>query len=561
MAEQVRRGGKSTTQPTSPSETTLIRGGVVMDGTGQAARRADVLIRGGQIEDVGLFPEVRPSRVIDASGLAVAPGFIDVHTHLDFLLPSPRHAEVLESWVRQGVTTLIGGNCGFSPAPMNHEREEDVSRYWSFALPHDGLEYQWSSMAEYLDHLEGIGQAFNVAILTGQNVLRNNVMGFEARFARPQELAEMKRMLRESLLAGSIGLSLGLFYCPAIYSNTEEVMELASVLTEFGALLVPHTRGLTLTYDSAVEEVIGVAEKNRVPLHLSHHAGGTVGDFSIRTRAVRAIEEAIGRGVPIGHDNIPWACGPTTVLALLPPRLFSGGVAAALKRLADPRVRAEVVGKLESAVPTWPTWEHGWWTDKFLSFTSRFGGFQRDENLAFEGRSMQEIAVELGKDPYEALFDLLIAEQGKLFMVGGLFDDPRGDDFMAALFADPNCAVMSDIVGADFEHGNPVAYGAFPKVLGQFARERGAMSQEEAVRRMTSLPAAQMQLANRGLVRRGAHADITIFDPLTVACNASFENPRRAPDGIEHVLINGRSVLEGDEYRADALAGQVLRRT
>jgi N-acyl-D-aspartate/D-glutamate deacylase len=497
--------------------------------------------------------------VIDASGLSVAPGFIDVHTHLDFLLPSPRHVEALESWARQGVTTIVAGNCGFSPAPVAPEVEQDISTYWSFALPRDGLDYPWSNMAEYLDHLERIGQAYNVAILTGQNVIRASVMGFEARPPTPDEMTEMKRMLRESLLAGSIGLSLGLFYCPAIYSDTNEVAELASVLTELGAPLVPHTRGLSVTYDKAVEEVIGVAEAHRIPLHLSHHAGGALGDLSVRARALQAVREAIDRGVAIGHDNIPWACGPTTVLALLPPRLFDGGVARALGRLRDPDVRRQLVHELETCVPTWPTWEHGWWTDKFLSFSNRCGGFRLGKNRGFEGHMMHEIAEELHQDPYDALFDLLVEEEGKLFMIGGLFDDPLGDEFVAHLLADPNCSVMTDIVGADFEHRNPVARGAFPRVLGHFARDRGVLSQQEAVRRMTSLPARQMQLRDRGVIRRGAHADLTLFDAEAVACQASFEHPDRAAAGIEYVIINGTPVLERGKYRADALAGRVLR--
>jgi N-acyl-D-amino-acid deacylase len=539
----------------------LIRGGMVMDGSGAPAMRADVLVRGDRIEDVGRFPDARAGRVIDASGLAVAPGFIDVHTHLDFLLPSPRHAETLESWARQGVTTLVAGNCGFSPAPVAPVVRSEVSTYWSFALPRNGLEYEWSTMAEFFQHLERVGQVFNVAILTGQNVLRATAMGaFSSRRPRADELAEMKHMLRESLAAGSIGLSLGLFYAPGIYADSDEVSELASVLSEFGAPLVPHTRGLSVTYDKAVEEVVAIAEKHRVPLHLSHHAGGTLGEKGTRAGALRAVAGALDRGLAIGHDNIPWACGPTTVLALLPPRLFADGVAGGLQALRDADVRRQVIEELENAVPTWPTWENGWWTDKFLNFSSLYGGFRRQENRRFAGRSLHEIAEELGKEPYQALFDLLVEEEGRLFMTGGLFDLPLGDDFVAHLLEDPRCSVMTDIVGADFDHGNPVAYGAFPKVVGNLARDRGVMSQEEAVRRMTSLPASQMQLTDRGEIRRGAFADIAVFDPDKIANRASYAEPDRAAEGIECVFVNGVPVLEGGHYRSDARAGQVLRR-
>jgi len=248
------------------------------------------------------------------------------------------------------------------------------------------------------------------------------------------------------------------------------------------------------------------------------------------------------------------------VLALLPPRLFDRGVDAALARLADPLERPAIVDEIETAIPTWPTWKHGWWTDKFLSFTSRFGGFRREENLRFIGRSMDEIADELGKDPYEALFDLLVDEDGGLFMTGGSFDAPFGDDVVAAQLADTQCCVMTDIVGADFDHGNPVARGAFPKVLGQMARDRGVISQQEAVRRMTSLPAQEMQLQDRGVLRPGAFADVTIFDAERIANRASFAEPDAEPVGIEHVRVNGIAVYDGRDYRPDALAGHVLRR-
>ena len=239
-------------------EDILIKNGTVMDGTGTPAVRADVIVRGDRIEDVGSFPDARAAKVIDAQGLAVAPGFIDVHTHLDFFLTSPRHPEVMERWVRQGVTTIIAGNCGFSPAPIYPETHYTVRTYWNFAFPSDGLTFEWSSMAEYFDHMNRNGLAYNVAVLTGHNVLRMNLMGMRERVPSADEMSTMKRMLEESLEAGSIGLSIGLLYCPGCFSRTDEITELASVLTEYGAPLVTHTRGMSEIYDEAVKEVIQV---------------------------------------------------------------------------------------------------------------------------------------------------------------------------------------------------------------------------------------------------------------------------------------------------------------
>lgn len=538
----------------------LLKNGMVMDGTGERAVRADVLVRDDRVEDVGVFPDADARSVLDVEGLTVAPGFIDCHTHVDFFLPSPRHAQVMERWARQGVTTIVSGNCGWSPAPIRHGSEDTVSTYWNFALPHDGLDYAWTTMAEYFDCLERNGQAYNVAILTGHNVLRINEMGFESRFARDSEVSRMKTALKQSLEAGSIGLSLGLFYCPGFFAHTDEITELASVLTEFGAPLVTHTRGLTEIFDKAVEEVIHVAETNKIPLHISHNAGGGR-DPKVRVRAYQAIEEARGRGVEIGHDNMPWACGPTTLLALLPPWLYVGGFDQFFERLRDRDVRKRVVEEVQTKVPVWPNWDHDWWTDNFFTRSAYLSGFRLEKNRRFENRSIRQIAEELDKDPYDTVFDLILEERGKLFCIAGRFDDPQADDAMASLISDPNCAIMTDTVGADFETMNPVSYGAFTKVLGRFARDKGLMTQEEAVRKMTSLPAKQMGLVDRGCLRKGAYADITVFNAATVINRATFSDPRQFSEGIEYVFINGRPVLERGAYHADALAGRVLRRT
>jgi len=537
-----------------------------MDGSGKPAVRADVLIESGRIKDVGLFPDADAARVIDASGLAVAPGFIDVHTHLDFFLASPRHAEVLGSWAQQGVTTIIAGNCGYSPAPINHEYEETVSTYWNFSFPRDGLKFEWTTMDEFLSHLEKIGQAFNVGILTGHCMLRMNVMGFEARFATAEEIEQMKKMLRESLEAGSIGLSLGLFYVPGNYSNTDEIIEVASVMSDLKAPLVPHTRGLSETYVEAVQEVIKVAEELRIPLHVSHHENMVREDPTVMQRASKAMADARARGVEVGHDIIPYSTGSTTLLSMFPPELFDGGLGKFFKRLENPLVRKKIVNDWETVVPKWPNWEHGWWTDNHYrnaycswSFVC-LGGFREEKNKRFENMSVEQIALAIDKDPFETVFDLITEEKGKIIVTGGGFDNPMEDDKIAMDLTDPNCSVASDIVGGDHNSINPVAYGAFPRVLGRIARDGGYMTQEEAVRKMTSLPAKQMGLKDRGTISKGAHADVTVFNPATIIDRATFGNPFQLPEGIEYVLVNGTVVVENGDYHADALAGQVIRR-
>jgi len=544
----------------------LIKNGTVMDGSGEPARKADVIVEGDRIKDVGSFADAEASRTIDASGLVVAPGFIDAHTHLDFFLASPRHAEVLESWARQGVTTIVAGNCGFSPAPINHDYEETITTYWNFAFPRDGLKFEWTTMAEFLDHLEKIGQAFNTAILTGHGMLRMNVMGFEARFAEPDEIEQMKRMLRESIEAGSIGLSLGLYYVPGIYAHTDEIMEVASVLSDTRAPLVPHTRGMSETYAEAVQEVVQIAEELQIPLHISHHGSFIRDDPTIMERATKTIEDAKGRGVEIGHDFIPYSTGSTTLLSLFPPEVFDGGLDKFFDRLEDPLVRKRIVHGWETVVPAWPNWEHSWWTDNQYhnAFSSWafvcLSGFREEKNKQFENKSIEQIAATLDKDPFETIFDLVLEEKGKIIVTGGTFDNPYDEEAVAEAVADPNASICTDIVGGDHRTINPVAYGAFPKVLGRHARDGGHMTMEEAIRKMTSLPAKQMGLKDRGAIRKGAFADITIFNPDTIIDRASFGEPYQQSEGIEYVLINGKVILEDGDYKADALAGQVIRR-
>ena len=570
----------------------LIRNGMVMDGTGSPAVRADVIVRGDRIEDVGDFPDAGAAHVIDAGGLAVAPGFIDVHTHLDFFLTSPRHPEVMERWVRQGVTTIVSGNCGFSPAPVYPKIQDTVRKYWNFAFPRDGLVFEWATMAEYFDHMNRHGLAYNVAVLTGHNVLRMNLIGMQERAPTADDMSEMKKMLRDSIEAGSIGLSVGLLYCPGCFSRTEEITEIASVLTDYGAPLVAHTRGMSEIYDQAVGEVLQVAESNRIPLHISHHFGGfqtgglvsptelktklsfllakIMGEgFTVRNqlktmpahlRANELIGRAIDRGVEVGHDMMPWAGAFTSLLAILPPRLYAGGFDSMLEKLGDPEVRRALIREKKTAVPRWPPWEQGWWTDNLLSGSFFLSGFRLDKNRLYENRRLQDIAKERGTDLYNTAFDLIVEEEGRLFFVYGIDDQKVSDWIGAYAISDPNCAIMTDIVGVDYPNPSPVSYGAFTKVLGQFARDRGTMTQEEAVRKMTSLPAGQMRLEDRGILKKGGFADITVFNPRTVRNCASFKEPHRFSEGIEYVLINGKPVLDRGTYDAKAFAGRVIKR-
>ncbi|MFX0072907.1 MAG: amidohydrolase family protein [Candidatus Hermodarchaeota archaeon] len=538
------------------SQNILIKNGHIIDGTGKAKYKGDILISNEKIEKIGELKNESADRTIDADGLVVAPGFIDVHSHLDFILPSTQRVDVLETWIRQGVTTIVSGNCGYSPAPINHEYEDLISTYWNFALPYDGISYEWNSMADFLNYLENQGQAVNVVMLTGHNTLRTDVMGFHARFANSEEINQMKKLLKESIEAGSFGLSFGLGYVPGMYSNTDELIELASVLTKYGLPIVPHTRGLfSKLYADAVNEMIQVAEKNNIPLQISHHAGGGIG--RIRKKSLQLVQEAIDRGVKVSHDNIPWAVSSTTSLAWLPPWLFDGGINIDL--LKKPEIRNQVKDEMLTFKLKWPPWENKYWVDRDFNAAAVLAGFRTEKNKKYENMRLKDIAGDLNKEPIDAFLDLIIEEEGKIYTLSGQFDNPMAEDFVYELLSDPNCSIGTDIVGAGLNTISPAAYANFTKVLGQIAIEKGIMTQEEAVRKMTSLPAQQMQIKERGIIKEGAFADITIFNSNKIIGQASYTNPYQPSKGIEYVIINGKITLEKDKFYPEILVGRVLR--
>ena len=543
------------------SKTILIKNGTIVDGTGQSRYKSDVFIEGNYIVGINDYDKKDAEVIIDAEGLIVAPGFIDVHDHLDFIFPSPRHPQILRGWIHQGVTTIISGVCGISPAPINSQMKEELDASWRNLLPRDGLEFEWETISEYYDFLEKQGQAYNVAILTGHNTLRTNVMGFKARFAEYYEIEEMKRMLRESIKAGSIGLSLGLAYIPSVFSNTEELIELGSVLSEFDPAppMVTHVRGMfTKFYHEAVKEVITVAEINNIPLQISHHAGG--GLSRTRKLAIKEINQAIERGIKIGHDNLPFPARRTTIFKIFPPWLFDGGFDNFYVKLEDPEIRKQVVDEILNYVPKWPPWDHQYWLEKDFNLQILLNGFRKDEHLKFNNKSLGDIAEILAKEPIDALIDLVLGEKGSLFFLSGRGDDPIAEEYMIKILSDPNSSIGLDIVGIDLNSPCPGAYGGFTKILGNYVRERNVFSLEEAIRKMTFLPATQMQLSHRGLIKEGYFADITIFDEKNVKANATFENPNLLSEGIEHVLINGNIILDKGKHDLTILAGNILKR-
>lgn len=543
----------------------LIRNGSIMDGSGSQAFEGDVAVRNGRIAAIGRLPEATAAHTTDAKGLVVSPGFIDPHTHADFIFAWPEHHGVMESFVRQGITTMVTGNCGASPAPMNPDYLDQIATYWDCILPRSGLPWNWRTMREYLDHLETIRPALNIAQLVGHGTVRVNVMGYAPRRATPSETGAMREQVRQSLEDGALGLSYGLGYVPGVWARTDELIEVARDLPGFGGHITVHLRGQTEFFERAVEEMIRVAETVGAPLQLSHFVPFAADYTEQFFNAYEATERARKRGVEIGYDLLPYAVSSTTLLSLYPPWMFEDGLPAFFERLKNPKVRERLLHEFKTRGPEWPTWKTGTWPDHRYDKEAgwsrhRLHGFRKPENRKYEGVNLEAIAEDMGKDPFEALFELTLVENGRLYYTAGFHDDDGFDMAMGVFLRLPNMSCMTDSVGIGHRAPHPSIYGAFPRFLGRHGRDWATFSLEEAVRKCTSLPARQLGLPDRGVLREGAFADIVIFDRDKINDKAAFARPFLYPEGIETVIINGAPVWFDGQYRADSPAGHVITR-
>jgi N-acyl-D-amino-acid deacylase len=543
----------------------LIRHGRVVDGTGNPWFPADVGIRGGRIEAIGrLGPDAAAATVIDASDRVVAPGFIDIHSHSDFVLADDRHGDVLAPFAAQGITTLVTGNCGYSPAPVNPDTRDQLESYTAF-LRADALPAGWTRFGEYLDHLDEHGTMFNVVPLVAHGALRIHEVGFEGRGLSPEEAARMRHELRMALEEGAWGLSSGLLYAPGIFAPPEEIEDLAAELRPYGALYASHVRGSSETLVPATREVIRVGELNGVPTQHSHIEAFGRPNWPKIDAVVELHERARDRGVDTGFDVIPYIAANTTLLAIFPPWALAGGVDGLLGRLRDPDSRARVQRSIEEDVPGWPCWMPGGWPHNLVEATGWHNisimWVESERNKPLEGHSLSEVAAERGVHPFDVAADLVLEEKGHAmalyFGVSGELDEEAG---LEKLLSHPLAAAESDAILTGRGKPHPAAYGTFPRMLGHFSRERRLFSLEEAVRKSTSLPAQRVGLRQRGLLREGNFADVVVFDPRGVDDRTSYREPDAAPAGIEHVLVNGRPLVrEGTVDRA-ARAGRVVRR-
>jgi N-acyl-D-amino-acid deacylase len=520
----------------------LISGGTLVDGTGAAAGPGTLGIRERRLHlgDSSWRPPA--ARTIDAAGLIVAPGFIDLHSHGGLvILADPRH----EPKVRQGVTTEIVGVDGNGYAPFAHRADLlDFVRLNAGLDGDPGLDYDWDTVASYLDRYDR-GQAINVGIMVGNSALRIGAIGWEDEPADERAMAVMRSMLREAMEEGAFGISSGLDYPPGSYASTDELAALTGEAAQRGGFYHTHVRyPLGDRFLDPFREAIEIGRRGDGPAHITHfyHRQTFPGPPD---EMLALVDDARAAGRDVTFDAYPYEWASTRLLIQLPQWAQAGGPMRLKERLADTATRDRIRSEMAARGAAYAS--AAGWADV------RLGAFSRPDNLQWESRTLADVMEETGRDAVDAICELLLSED---LRVAQVTTGPWTDGLRRFL---PHEAAM---VGTDStflgEKPSPRTYGSFPRILGQFVREEGLLSLEEAVHRMTGAPAARLGLRERGLLRDGFAADVVIFDAARVGANATYDEPRQFPDGIEHVIVNGQLVVDGNRHTG-ALPGRALR--
>jgi N-acyl-D-amino-acid deacylase len=526
----------------------VIKNAKIVDGNCNPWFWGDVAVKDGKIAFVGkLTGEIIAGKEIDAGGQVLAPGFIDIHAHHDFqLLRDP----IMLSKIKQGVTTHMIGQCGISAAPIKPDKVELLDRYTGFARAGVDPEWNWQSFGEYLDILDGLDLAINVGGFVGHGTIRINVMGFESRKATTDELAEMRQLANDAMAEGAFGMTSGLIYPPGVYSDTEELSEICKGLKQYNGVYLSHMRNESNAVVEAVKETVYVVEKAGIPGQISHHKAMGKKNWGLVKDTLRTLEEARQRGIDMTVDQYPYTAASTTLRAILPSWVQEGGIGRVIQRLQDPDNRVKIIDEIKN-------------TDDWENMFQHCGGpagvmlVYTPKTPEFEGKNLLQAGEMTGKEPLEAALDIIIANEGSdttcYFMMS--------EDDVKFIMKHPLVMIGSDsIPAAPGAKCHPRTNGTFPRVLGKYVREERTLRLEEAIWKMTGFPASRLKMHNKGLIKPGMDADLTIFNPDTVIDGANFEDPFKEPLGITYVIVNGVIVLHNNNYTGET-AGKVIRRS
>jgi N-acyl-D-amino-acid deacylase len=534
-------------EPAGPAYDVVIRGGTVYDGRGGAPFVGDVAVRGDRIAAVGDLAGARARREIDATGLAVSPGFVNMLSWAtESLIEDGRGMSDL----LQGITLEVFGE-GWSMGPVNDDLRE-VLRQRQSDIRYD---VEWDTLGGYLDLLAERGISPNVASFVGATTVRAYVLGFEDRPPTPAELDRMRGLVREAMEEGALGVGSSLIYAPAFYASTDELVALAEEAGEHGGMYISHLRSEGNRLLEAVDELIEIARRAGVPAEIYHLKAAGRDNWGKLDDVIARVERARAAGLRISADMYTYTAGATGLDAAMPPWVQEGGLEAWVERLRDPEVRSRVRGEMRTPTDAWENLFLAAGPEQMVLLD-----FKNPRLRHLQGRTLAEVAAERGFDPAELAMDLVIEDGSRVGVAYFLMSE----DNVRRKAALPWVSFGSD-AGAPAAEGvfvrtstHPRAYGNVARLLGRYVRDEGIVSLAEAVRRLSGLPAANLGLRERGLLQPGYFADVVVFDPATVVDHATFEEPHRYATGVVHVLVNGEPVVEGGAHTG-ALPGRVVR--
>ena len=525
-------------EPAADKFDVIIKGGTVYDGTGDKPRAADVAIRGDRIAGIGTFAPEQGRTVIDAKGLAVAPGFINMLSwSTESLIEDGRS----QSEIREGVTTEIMGE-GFSMGPLN-DRIKERMRSQQGDIKY---EIKWNTLAEYLRYLEQRGVSCNVASFIGATTIREFVIGLEDKAPTPEQLEQMRELVRQEMEAGALGIGTSLIYPPAFYAKTEELIELCKVAAKYKGKYISHMRSEGNQLLEAIDELLRISKEAGIPAEIYHLKAAGQPNWGKADAMLAKIEDAQKAGLKITADMYAYTAAGTGLDACLPPWTEDGGYPALFKRLRDPATREKIAAEVRTPSDKWENlYLAAGSPEKIL-----LCGFKSEKLKPLTGKSLVEVAKMRGKDPIETAMDLIAEDESRIDSIYFLMSEENVKKEIAKPWVSFGSDEASQAPEGNFLKSNchPRAYGNFSRVLGKYVREEKVLTLEQAIRKLSGLPATNLGLDHRGLLQEGNFADVVVFDPATVGDRATFEKPHQYAVGMKHVFVNGTQVLKDGEH-------------
>lgn len=545
----------------------LIKNGTIVDGSGEKAFKGSLVVKDGKISDVinnstdGETVEGSCSNVLDAEGLTVCPGFIDMHSHADWVMPFENHPSTLSPLLEQGVTTVIGGNCGYSPVPLTHNTPyRDLLQAVTDFVADRPLDLNWESVKSYYSELEKNGLALNLAMLAGHGMLRFSLLGEKHSYPGEENLAEMEKHMDKALEEGACGISLGLGYAPGIFSEIRELERFAECARKHDKLLTVHLKAYTKLSGAyplklfgnephnlkALREMLELAQKTGVKMQISHMLFVGEKTWPSVDQALNMIEEVVENGTDIAFDSFPYTCGNTTIYVVYPAWFLNNIEKNFKNRAARLRLKAEVAVIVKQL---------GFGLEDIQVL---WGG--QPELEQYEGLFFEEIAGQMGCSVFDAYLKVSEVSRGKtLCLLYKYNGDEKNEETLQKVLSHPINLFETDTILTSRGLQNPSSFGTFPRIIQKYHKEQNLFSLEEAISKMTGKSAKRFGIRDRGTIAKGNWADLVIFDYEQIEDNTTFKELERRPSGIKHVFINGKEVVKDGRADQSVLVGQVIR--